>query len=128
MDNMEYRKFRDVEEILYVAKDHPLANEPYKQIIGDFISPFSFNTAKCSKIRSAALCEQNAHNKQHRAHGYAAVRKIEHGKVHKIKSNEIAHIAPVSYTHLPKLPFRNSGGAEPICSAPLFEMISKTEF
>ncbi|MER8207546.1 LysR family transcriptional regulator substrate-binding protein, partial [Acinetobacter baumannii] len=27
MDNLEYRKFRDVEEILYVAKDHPLANE-----------------------------------------------------------------------------------------------------
>lgn len=24
--------------------------------------------------------------------------------------------------------FENSGGAEPICSAPLFDMISKTEF
>ena len=40
------------------------------------------------------------------------------------------HIQFISETrkHHPKLPFRNSGGPEPICSAPLFEMISKTEF
>lgn len=40
------------------------------------------------------------------------------------------HIQFISETrkHYPKLPFRNSGGPEPICSEPLFDMISKTEF
>ena len=36
MDNLEYRKFRDVEEILFVAKDHPLANE--KSVTADMIA------------------------------------------------------------------------------------------
>ena len=36
MDNLECRKFRDVEEILFVAKDNPLANE--KSVTADMIA------------------------------------------------------------------------------------------
>ena len=36
MDNLEYRKFRDVEDILFVAQDHPLANE--KSVTADMIA------------------------------------------------------------------------------------------